>query len=110
MLNSDELTVRILKGFGCTGKAYALRQPVIAIFRGGWEQHTIEDAELKKVDKDLKWILSMPIPDPDEPYEILGILNVDCRLTEKSREEVETILDDVLTCSQAVGKVFKEIS
>jgi pimeloyl-ACP methyl ester carboxylesterase len=87
-----EQTVTITPGTGCTGTAFQERAPTIAIMHEDWGAHTLPGEELAKVDKRLKWIVSMPIPDPDVAGGVLGVFNVDGLEVEKQRAHLEPLL------------------
>jgi hypothetical protein len=95
MDNPVELTVRIPPGYGCAGNAFVSKEPTIAIFEKDWGEHTINDVELKKVDKRLVWIISMPIPSPTTSGEMIGVLNVDCLKVRKEEADLERVVSDL---------------
>jgi hypothetical protein len=62
MTNPVELTVTVSPGQGATGTAFKERKQTIAILQQNWGAHTLPGTELAKVNKQLKWIVSTPIP------------------------------------------------
>lgn len=104
MLNSDELTISIPVGAGCTGRAYSTGEYAIAVFGADWGQHTLPLPQLSKVDKRLHWIFSMPIPDIRSDEGLLGIFNVDCLNIRKTAEEIKLLQENMKTWAQAIAR------
>lgn len=95
MEKTSELTIKIPPGYGCTGNAFQNKEPTIAILKEDWGKYILDDVEAIKADKNLVWIVSMPIPSPGTPGEIIGVLNVDCLNVKKERTDLERIVDDM---------------
>ncbi len=95
MKNPIELTVKIQQGYGCTGNAFSNKEPTIAIFKKDWGKHRLDDVEMRKVDKNLAWIISMPIPLTGSSDEIIGVLNIDCLNIRKEQADIEVVVSDI---------------
>jgi pimeloyl-ACP methyl ester carboxylesterase len=109
MDDEQERSISIPVGAGCTGRSFSERQPAIAIFQQGWGKYDLPDDEAKKVNRDLQWIISTPIPDPDDKWSMLGIFNIDCLEVRKDKAELESLLYDLNTWAQALGRIFKKV-
>jgi len=96
MNNPYELTIKIPVGYGCTGNAFQNRELTIAVLQKDWGKYILDDIEIKKVNKDLVWIVSVPIPHPKRPNEVIGILNIDCLRIRKTQTDLEKISDDMV--------------
>ncbi|MFQ5962851.1 MAG: hypothetical protein ACE5KZ_01035 [Candidatus Scalinduaceae bacterium] len=90
-----ELSIKIPPGYGSTGNAFLNKEPTIAILKEDWGKYILDDVEMQKVDKNLVWIVSMPIPSSGTLGEIIGVLNVDCLNLKKGRTDLERIVDDM---------------
>lgn len=108
MDNPFELTISIPIGMGCTGIAFEQRQYAIAVFQQNWGRYTLPDEELKKVDRRLQWVFSMPVHDTRSPggQAPLGVLNVDGLYVRKDKDSLDSLNQDMLSWSQAVGKAM----
>lgn len=100
-----ELDIRIPIGMGCAGRAFEDRALTMAIFEPGWSSYPIPKEELRKAHPDLRWIISAPVPDPDDPNRcaISGILNIDCLNVVKSKDDLSVAADAVESIAKAVG-------
>jgi pimeloyl-ACP methyl ester carboxylesterase len=107
MDDPNELTVSLGTGEGCTGKAFADRKTTIAVLGGTWGEHDIPDSELAKASSRLKWIVSTPIPDPDTPGAVLGVLNLDGLDVGKERNDLEILAGDLVAAAQGVAVMLK---
>jgi pimeloyl-ACP methyl ester carboxylesterase len=89
--NMDEAAergIRIRTGMGCTGKAYKYRVMQVGIFRDGWwGEHDLPPDQLGLVNRNLRWIVSLPVSCPIDGR-IRAILNMDCVGTSKTVEEL----------------------
>lgn len=110
MTNPVELTVTVSPGQGATGTAFKERKQTIAILQQNWGAHTLPGTELAKVNKQLKWIVSTPIPDPDMAGAVLGIFNVDGLDIVKQGADLEPLSTDLLATAQALAVTFKELA
>jgi hypothetical protein len=104
MKNLQELTISIPIGTGCTGRAYSDGEYAIAVFDQGWGQYTLPLPQLEKVDRGLRWIFSMPIPDTRNAQDLLGILNVDCLIVFKTFDEIHSLQEDIKWYAQRIAK------
>lgn len=105
----EEWTISLRVGEGCSGRAFAERKPTIAVFRGGWGKHDVPDSELQKAEPRLRWIVSTPIPDPDLPGSVMGILNLDGLEVTKNPEDLEVLIGDAMATVQIVAARLKAI-
>ncbi|MEX1275471.1 MAG: hypothetical protein WEE20_06035 [Bacteroidota bacterium] len=110
MKNPVELTIQFPKGFGCVGKSYEARQPAIAIFKGSWGDYFMDNDQSQKADKNLQWVVSMPIPGPLDNYEILGVLSLDCLSKRLPKSRLKKVLGDMRSCAQQISRTMKEIA
>ena len=105
-----ERTVTASPGQGATGVAFEERKQTIAILQKNWGAHTLPGTELAKVNKQLKWIVSTPIPDPDMAGAVLGIFNVDGLDIDKQAVDLQPLSTDLLATAQALAVTFKELA
>ena len=110
MRNPQETAISIAPGTGCTGTAFAERTPTIAIMRRTWGPHTLPQSILTHVDARLRWIVSVPIPDPDVPGVVCGIFTVDCLDVASERQELEVLVEDLTAIAQAVSALLKSLN
>ncbi len=69
-----ERTIRMEIGRGSTGNAWARQRANLVVWKDGWGEDDIgNDEELKKVDPNLRWIISVPIFAGKEPALVLNI-------------------------------------
>lgn len=106
MMGEEELRVEIPIGYGCSGYSFAEKKPIIAIFKQDWGRYSLSPKETAKLDRNLKWIVSTPIPDPSTEGKILGILNVDCLHQSKTERELERIIPDLVYWAGLIGSVI----
>jgi len=109
MSDENELTVSMAIDTGCAGKSFGARTQVIAILKQGWGEHEVPDGESVKLDPNLRWIISTPIPDPDDRGGIIGVMSIDGLVDVKEKEELEVLLEDLRMSAQALGQVFSNI-
>jgi hypothetical protein len=77
MKDPKERQITMDIGEGCAGAAYARRQPAIAIKRdGGWGEHMLPTPALAHLNRDLCWVISIPIVHAATGV-LLGTLNID---------------------------------
>ncbi len=93
MMKADELTIEIPEGYGASGHAFQQRTAVIARAKGGWGQYVLSPKEMVKLHPDLKWIVSLPIP--DSTGNVLGVANVDCLEHDRSAEELRPLISEM---------------
>lgn len=112
MRNKPELGIPITVGQGCTGQAYALRKRCWAVLDQDWGDAQLPDGPLALVDKDLRWVVSTPIPmSIKDAVEVVGIFNIDCLKEVKTKQDLiqlENPSDDLLVAAQAVGTIFSK--
>lgn len=84
-----DLSIRIPFGMGSTGRAFKYRTHHIAIFKEHWGDDTLPGELLRKVHPELKWIVSIPLCDPDDGG-VFGVMNVDGLLHPKTLEDLTT--------------------
>lgn len=110
MHDRDELNISIAPGTGCTGRAFSERTRAIALMQAGWGAHTLPSTELQKVDRRLQWIVSTPIPDPDVPGTVLGVMNVDGLDERKDLATLAALGPDLDRVAQTVALLFKRLN
>ena len=105
--NLNETTIQIPKGYGSTGTCFKEKKPQFAILREDWGRYVLERGELDKVDKRLRWILSVPIPGFPVKGNVAGVLNVDGLDELKDQSELETeAYPDVQHAANLLGDVL----
>jgi hypothetical protein len=108
-----ELTIQIPVGRGCTGNAFQNKEPTIAVLEKDWGKYVLDEPEMKKVDKDLVWIFSMPIFHPDKTGRVIGVLNIDSLNERKTKEDIERIGDEMIYWSAIIAdfliKVWRDL-
>jgi hypothetical protein len=98
----QERQIRISPGEGSAGHAFAAAQPNIAIYSNARNDTSLSDtAQRWKVDRELKWIISIPILDQDKS--VLAILNVDGLKTPKARTDLENSIGTMLHWANLAG-------
>lgn len=105
-----ELEIEILVPTGCAGTAFKARKITTAVFVANWGQFGIAVDQLRRVDPDLRWIVSTPVPDPFDraSFGIVGILNVDCLLVGKTEVELLKLQELLKTRANQIAEAFKE--
>lgn len=105
MNNSEELRIEIGLGEGSAGKAFITGRQNIAIYHQARGDTSISDINQRsRVDPNLKWIISTPILGPKK--EILGVLNVDGLMKERTAEQLESSVGTMAYWSQLAGLVL----
>lgn len=105
MGNPAELEIEIGIGEGSAGKAFQTGQPNLAIYHRARSDTSISDRQQRsRVDPDLKWIISIPVLGPGN--EVIGVLNVDGVTTERTPEQLEKSIGDVIHWAQLSGYVL----
>jgi hypothetical protein len=105
MNNSEELQIEIGPGEGSAGKAFMMGRSNIAIYDQARSDTSISDINQRsRVDLDLKWIISTPIL--GRKKEILGVLNVDGLMEEKTIEQLGSSVGTMAYWSQLAGLVL----
>ena len=70
----------------------------------------LPDAQLQLIDKDLRWVISTPIPISISGFSgIIGVFNLDGLKEVRSKEDLavlENPSDDLLATAQAIGKLL----
>jgi hypothetical protein len=110
MKNSRELGITIPVGQGCSGQSYKLAQRAWAVLKGDWGEHALPDEQLELVDRDLRWVVSTPIPmERKGKVEVVGIFNIDGLKEEKSRQDLvdlERPSDDLFVTAKTIGDIL----
>lgn len=76
-IRGQELGVRIPVGYGCTGRAFQKGEPVIGVkLKDGWRSLALSPVETNRLHPDLKWIISVPVLQPDDSA-VRWVLSVD---------------------------------
>jgi hypothetical protein len=98
----QERLIKISPGEGSVGHAFAAAQPNIAIYSNARNDTSLSDtAQRLKVDRELKWIISIPILDQDKS--VLAVLNVDGLKTPKTRTDLENSIGTMLHWANLAG-------
>jgi|CXWL01.1.fsa_nt_gi hypothetical protein len=112
MRNKPELGIPITVGQGCTGQAYAFKKRCWAVLDRDWGEAQLPDTPLGLVDKDLRWVVSTPIPmSINGSVEVVGVFNIDCLKEVKTKQDLiqlENPSDDLLGAAQAVGAILSK--
>jgi hypothetical protein len=106
MPNIIERGINIYKGFGCVGKSYEEGLSAIAIREGNNWPLPMMDEESRKVHRQLRWVISMPVMNFRRVTEVLGILNLDCLRSDKKEKELKKILGDMKYLAQQFSKTI----
>ena len=104
MKSEEELSVEIPIGHGCSGYCFEVKKPIIAILKQDWGKYSLNPKETAKLDRNLRWIVSTPIPDPTTKGNIIGVLNVDCLHQSKTEGELERIVPDLAYWAGLIAK------
>jgi pimeloyl-ACP methyl ester carboxylesterase len=105
-----EMDIRIEVGRGASGRAYRAGRQVVALLRQNWGEYTLAGNQLKLVHKDLKWVVSTPISDPDSRWGFSGVVNVDSIGDDKSEDELRPLLRRMAMHAGGLGKLLTGIS
>ena len=89
-------------GYGSTGRCFKSNKPNIALFREDWGCDLIEDEEQKKVDPDLRWIISIPILGGSNGVRTIWVLNVDGIKDKKGEDELQQALNSLVYWSHLI--------
>lgn len=104
----QELTVSMPVGQGSSGRAYSLKAPNIATFSDGWGESAIADGEeLRKVDRDLRWIISVPVFGEDRSAAPLMIMNVDGLHAARTESQLRQALTHLYNYSEQISEIIK---
>lgn len=109
MHNIGELELSISVGQGCSGRAYKFAQRAWAVLKADWGEHSLPDASTGLLDRDLRWVVSTPIPMArNGKMEVIGIFNIDGLKEEKSRQDLVKLEqpDDLLATAKAISDVL----
>jgi len=106
---SPERTLCCRIGQGSVGRCYQSRLANIAIFKEGWGQDVLPGDEEAKLNRDLKWIVSVPVlPLDDDAAPPIWILNVDGLHDPKREGEVGRALSAVLPYPSIVARIITD--
>jgi hypothetical protein len=98
----QERQIRISSGEGSAGRAFQAAQPHIAIYKNARNDTSLSDAAQRSiVDRELKWIISIPIL--DQHKKVLAVLNVDGLKIPKTRADLENSIGTMLHWAQLAG-------
>jgi len=98
----QERQIKITPGEGSAGQAYAAAQPHIAIYSDVRNDTSLSDATQRSiVDRELKWIISIPILDQEK--KVLAVLNVDGLRILKSITDLENSIGTMLHWANLAG-------
>lgn len=108
-----DLSIRIPLGMGSTGRAFRHRTHHIAIFKDHWGDDTLPEEQLKKVHPKLKWIVPIPLCDPDDGG-VFGVMNVDGLHQPKTVEDLTTgpgeeLLNDLSIHTEVIAKTLCDL-
>src|SRR6266536_3275972 len=100
--NPREQQIKISPGEGSTGQAFTAAQPHIAIYQNASNDTSLSDvSQRSRVDRELKWIISIPILDRDK--KVLAVLNIDGLRTPKTWTDLEKSIGTMLHWAQLAG-------
>jgi hypothetical protein len=106
MNRPEECTIEMDVGKGCAGRAFDSGDAIRAIWKDGWGPNDIgEDDQLAKVDPELRWILSVPIPPATDPKPAL-VLSVDGLGQTPSREKLSDALSHLFRYGEGIGRTL----
>lgn len=108
MAREEELGVRLESGVGSTGIAHAQLKPIVALLENQqWGSAMVPSEVERLLDPRLRWIVSMPVPDPDHHGGVLGILNLDGLDREMTEDTLRTLLNDLKTVADKLAQSLK---
>lgn len=107
---TKEPSLKMAIGTGCSGKAYDERAQVVAILDEDWSKFDLADSEAGKVNPALKWIISTPIPDPEDKWGIMGVMNIDGINVQKQLQDLDVLLKELRFYARVVGEAFRKLS
>jgi pimeloyl-ACP methyl ester carboxylesterase len=110
MHDPAELAITMDVGSGATGSAYKAGQSVIAVLRENWGAHDLPNPQLRLVSKDLRWIISTPIPDPRSRWGVCGVVNIDCLLYDLDKDHLGKVLPHLALHANALGQILAGLS
>lgn len=106
MNHPSELTIEIPVGYGSTGRCFKTCQPNIAVKEDDWGKDVIEDAELRKVHPDLKWIISVPVLGRAKPAQPIWVMNVDGLVEMRHSDDLRKVSLHMLKYSEAISLIL----
>lgn len=104
-----ELSIQMLPGYGSTGSAYRERAATIAVAGEDWARYDLPADQQMAPHRRLRWIVSMPILDPADALNVIGVLNVDCLGVTKTVDELTPILPDIWPHVQIIARLLSPI-
>jgi len=113
MVAENELSIAIPSGCLSSGRAYKYFRPVLSLKSadGKWPYssdvespaHDLVD-EVQKAHRDLKWIISMPIPYQVQPFKLVsGVLNIDGLGTTPNKDQMRELLTDMSAAAALIA-------
>jgi hypothetical protein len=109
MHRTDEMTLNIPVGYGSTGRCFQSGQPNIAVFRGGWREAALAEEELKKLDPDLQWVISVPVKGTNDDVRPIWVMNIDCLKQQRDETELQGALGHLYAWSYTISIIISQI-
>lgn len=103
----EELQLEIPVGSGSTGRCFAFIRPNVATFEGGWEEDVLSGTLMAKIHPQLRWIVSTPITSGNPP-QCIWVLNVDGIVVEKSKDDLQPIVGELVNVGQMLSVVVAQ--
>lgn len=108
MHSADELSISIPVGYGSTGRCFRSGKPNIAVFREDWGAARLADEELRKLDPDLRWIISVPVSGATDEAQPICVMNIDCLTELRNEAELESALSHLYSWSFMISKILSQ--
>lgn len=108
MHSPEELTISIPVGYGSTGRCFRSGKPNIAVFREDWGAARLADEELRKLDPDLRWIISVPVNGATDEAQPICVMNIDCLTELRNETELESALSHLYSWSFMISKILSQ--
>lgn len=104
----NEQGIEINKGYGVTGRCFERKEIQYGDSKKLWREYDLSDTERKNINPNLKWVVSVPIPNREKPGEIFGVFCVDSLDIEKSENELKKLETTLKESAKDLGRVFNQ--
>jgi len=108
MHSVDELSISIPVGYGSTGRCFRSGKPNIAVFREDWGAARLADEELRKLDPNLRWIISVPVSGATDEAQPICVMNIDGLTELRDETELESALSHLYSWSYMISKILSQ--
>ena len=103
---TDELGIIIQPGYGSTGRCYKKNAANIAIFREGWGENRLNEAELRKANTNLQWIISIPVRGQGSGGSPIWVMNVDGLKLARSEAQLREAMARLWRWSAIISRII----